>query len=222
MSSKAVSWSPRRGARAGEQRHRVLDPRERRGTRSRSRAACGKSFSVAAVMMPSVPSRADEELLQVVAGIVLAQAAQPVPHRAVRQHHFEPERQIARVAVAQHGDAAGIGREIAADLAAALGAEAQGEEPVGLRRGALHLGEDRAGLDGDGEIRRRRARARGSCGRGSARCRARPRRGTRAAAQAGIAALRVDRHARRGAEPHDRRRLRRSRPGARTSRAAPR
>ena len=32
----------------------------------------------------------------------------------------------------RHGDAAGIGRQVAADLAAALGAEAQGEETVGV------------------------------------------------------------------------------------------
>ncbi len=52
--------------------------------------------------MPSVPSRADEELLQVVAGVVLAQAAQPVPDAAVGEHHFEPEHEVARIAIAQH------------------------------------------------------------------------------------------------------------------------
>ena len=36
---------------------------------------------------------ADEELLQVVAGVVLAQRPQPVPDAAVGQHHLEPEHQ---------------------------------------------------------------------------------------------------------------------------------
>ena len=63
---------------------------------------------------------ADEELLQIVAGVVLAQAAHQVEHAAVGQHDFEPQHQLARHAVAQHMHAAGIGRDIAADGAASL------------------------------------------------------------------------------------------------------
>ena len=61
--------------------------------------------------------RADEQLFQVVAGVVLAQGAQAVPDAPVRQHHFQPEHQIAHRAIAQHVDAAGIGGKIAANFA---------------------------------------------------------------------------------------------------------
>jgi hypothetical protein len=145
----------------------------------------GKSLSVAAVM------------IQVIAGVALAQAAQPVPHPAVGQHHFEAERELARVAVAQHVDAAGIGREIAADLARALGAQAEREQPVGRLGGALQIGENAAGLGGDGEVERiERPDA------------VHPAevdedavlRSDGAARQTGIAALRIDRQVRRGAD----------------------
>ena len=63
---------------------------------------------------------AEEQLLQVVAGVVLAQPAQAVPDAAVGQHHLETEHLLARGAVAQDVDAAGVGREVAADLAAAF------------------------------------------------------------------------------------------------------
>ena len=78
---------------AREQLHRVFDARQARGRRSRRSRGAGKSCKVAAVMMPSVPSRADEELLQIVAGIVLAQRAQAVPDAPVGQHDFETEHQ---------------------------------------------------------------------------------------------------------------------------------
>src|SRR5262245_1426274 len=44
---------------------------------------------------------AEEYLLQVVAGVVLAQAAQAVPYAAIGKHHLETEHLLARVAVAQ-------------------------------------------------------------------------------------------------------------------------
>src|SRR6202011_5219976 len=97
---------------------------------------------------------ADEELLQIVAGIVLAQAAQPVPDPPVREHDLEAQSQLARIAVAQYRDAAGIGRQIAADLAAALAAEAERKRPVGLGGGLVQMREDAAGLDGHCEIDR--------------------------------------------------------------------
>src|ERR1700746_999046 len=58
---------------------------------------------------------ADEELVQILAGIVLAQAPEPVPNSAVGQNHLEPQCQLAGIAVAQYRDATGIGRQIAAD-----------------------------------------------------------------------------------------------------------
>ena len=59
---------------------------------------------------------ADEQLGQVVAGVVLAEPAQPVPDAAVGQHDLEAEHQLAGHAVAQHRGAAGVGGEVAADL----------------------------------------------------------------------------------------------------------
>ncbi|MNN04716.1 hypothetical protein D3C81_1174460 [compost metagenome] len=61
--------------------------------------------------------RADQQLLQVVAGVVLAQRAQAVEHLAVGQHGFDAQYQFARHAIAHHVDAAGIGGQVAADLA---------------------------------------------------------------------------------------------------------
>jgi hypothetical protein len=73
----------------------------------------------------------DQQRLQVIAGVVLAQRAQGMQHAAVRQHRLDAEHQLARHAVAQHVQAAGIGGQIAADLAAALRAQAQREEALG-------------------------------------------------------------------------------------------
>ncbi len=116
-------------ARAREQLHRVFDARQAEergldGFRQREKAQ-GRGGDDAERAFA-----ADEELLHVVAGIVLAQRAQAVPHAAIGQHDFEAEHQRARIAVAQHLDTAGIGRDIAADLARAFGAEAQGEEAI--------------------------------------------------------------------------------------------
>ena len=62
------------------------------------------------------PFAADEEIAQVVAGVVLAQARKAVPDAAFGSDGLEAEAQLARVAVAQHLRAAGVGREVAADL----------------------------------------------------------------------------------------------------------
>ena len=95
---------------------------------------------------------ADEQVFQVVAGIVLAQRRKPVPGTAVRQHRFEAERELAGVAVAQHRGAAGVGREIAADLARSLGAEAQREHPVIVLGDPLQVGQNASGIDGHGVV----------------------------------------------------------------------
>ena len=63
--------------------------------------------------------------------------AQSVPDLAIRQHDFEPQHEIAGIAIAQHLHAAGVGREIAADHAGALGAEAERQEAVVLACGLL-------------------------------------------------------------------------------------
>ena len=129
------------GAGTGEERHRILDPAERQ-KRGLDLARLRKELDGRRGDDAERALAADEELLQIVAGIVLAQAREPVPDPPVGQHHLDPQGQFAGIAVAQDGDAAGIGREIAADLAAALGAEAQRKQPVGLGR---RLRADRRG-----------------------------------------------------------------------------
>src|SRR5205085_4440917 len=92
---------------------------------------------------------AEKELLQVVAGVVLAQAAQPFPHAAIGQHNLQAQHLVARAAVTEHVDAAGVGGEIAADLAAAFGGERQREEPARIVRGGLYCADDGATTYGD-------------------------------------------------------------------------
>ena len=112
-----------------EKSHHVLDPGEPE-KRGLDLARFGEELQGGGGDDPERAFAADKELLQIVAGVVLAQAAQPVPDPPVRQHDFQAQGQLARISVAQYRDAAGIGRQIAADLAAALGAEAEGEQPV--------------------------------------------------------------------------------------------
>ena len=96
------------------------DVAERHPARSPGDGVAGCSASTAAVTTPERALGADEELLEVVAGVVLAQRAQPVPHPPVGQHHLEAQHQVAHHPVAQHRGTAGVGRDVAADRAAAL------------------------------------------------------------------------------------------------------
>ncbi len=89
---------------------------------------------------------ADEELLEIVAGVVLAQPAQTVPDAAVGQHDFDAEHELARVAEAQHRGASGIGREIAADRAAPFGRKRKRKEQPVVGGGLLDGGERHAGF----------------------------------------------------------------------------
>ena len=139
ISSQPVSrLAGRARAAAAAGRPRPSTSRAARASAVARRGVAGNSCSTAAVMTPERALGADEELLQVVAGVVLAQRPQPVPHPAVGQHHLEPEHQVAHHAVAQHRRAAGVGREVAADGAGALGAERQREQPARGRGGVLH------------------------------------------------------------------------------------
>ena len=97
-------------------------------------------------MTPSVPSEPMNRSLQVVAGVVLLQRAEAVPDAAVGEHDLEAEHELARVAVGQHADAAGVGAEVAADLAGALRRQAEREQAVDAVGGGVHLGEGHARL----------------------------------------------------------------------------
>lgn len=65
----------------------------------------------------------DVQLLQVVAGVVLAQRAEHVQHGAVGKDDLEPENGAVQRAEAQQARAAGVGRHVAANVAAALGTQ---------------------------------------------------------------------------------------------------
>ena len=61
--------------------------------------------------------RTDQQIAQIVPGVVLFQPPQPMPDAAVGKHGFEPKRQIPRIAVGEDGRAPGVCRKHAADLA---------------------------------------------------------------------------------------------------------
>ncbi|KAG0920098.1 hypothetical protein G6F32_015770 [Rhizopus arrhizus] len=73
---------------------------------------------------------ADEQVFKVETGVVLAQRRQAIPDGAVGQHHFQAQDVVARVAVAQHLGAAGVGGQVAANRAAAFGRKAERKHPL--------------------------------------------------------------------------------------------
>ena len=58
---------------------------------------------------------ADQQVFQVITRVVFAQTRQPAPDVSRRQHRLQPQAEVACIAIAQHVDAAGIGRKVAAD-----------------------------------------------------------------------------------------------------------
>ncbi len=101
---------------------------------------------------------ADEQLLQVVARVVLAQGRQLVEHAPVGQHDLEAEHERTHHAVAQDRRAAGIGRDDAAERRAALGAERHRQQAVHGGGRGLQLGEHAARFRREGIVLRRRPR----------------------------------------------------------------
>ncbi|MEZ5660777.1 MAG: hypothetical protein R3E83_20380 [Burkholderiaceae bacterium] len=89
----------------------------------------------------------EKQLFQVIAGVVLAKAAQRIEDATVRQHDLETEDQITRHTEAQHRIATGIGGQAATDLCAAFAAVGERKEPVRLLGLLLDLGQDATGLD---------------------------------------------------------------------------
>ena len=94
----------------------------------------------------------DEQLLEIRAEVVLAQGREAVPEGSVGEHDLEAEHLLAHHAVAQHVDAAGVGRDDAADLAGALRADRDRQEQVARGDGVLDRLEDAAGLDDAGVV----------------------------------------------------------------------
>jgi len=204
ISSNAVNWSAV-AARARPKRpitsSTLLSPRKAVST-----SRLGKELHRRGSDDAEGALAADEELLQIVAGIVLAQAAKAVPNPSVGQHHLEAQCQLAGFAVAQDRDAAGVGRQIAADLTAPLGPEAEREQPVGLGGRLLQVREDAARLDRHREIHRVDGADMVHAAEGKDDVAPILGRDT-AADEPGIAALRHDRQSCLGADPHHRRDL---------------
>ena len=80
--------------------------------------------------------RADHQVDQVIAGVVLLQRRQQIHHLAGGGDHLQPQAQRPRAAVTHNVQPAGIGAERAADLRRALGPEDQREHQP-LRRGRV-------------------------------------------------------------------------------------
>ncbi len=91
---------------------------------------------------------ADKEIFQIVAGVVLLQLVQTMPDAPVGEHHFQAQGQIARDAISERAGAPGIGRKVAADGAASLGAKRKRKQAVRRRRRFLGRREDDARFAG--------------------------------------------------------------------------
>ena len=75
-----------------------------------------------------------------------------MPDLALRADDFQPQTQIAGIAVAQHLRAACVGGQIAANRAAAFSGQAQRKQESGLLGGALQVLQNAAGLGGDRQV----------------------------------------------------------------------
>ncbi len=164
--------------------------------------------------------RADEEILEVIAGIVFFQLGKTGVDASVGKHGLDAEHEIARGAIGDDARAAGVGGEIAADGAGALGGEGEGKQAadaIGFfpGRGEHHAGLDRHRAGGEVDV------AQGPHALQRKHDRPVLWRGDLAADKAGIAALRHDGRARRAAKPDDGGDLRRRAGTDDAERAAP-
>jgi hypothetical protein len=100
------------------------------------------------------PLRADQQVLQVVAGDVLARPAADVNELAWSEHDLEAGHPRAGHAVLQRVRAAGVRRDVAADLRLLRGARVRPEEQAVLAREAPHVARAHTGLRIDPPQRR--------------------------------------------------------------------
>ena len=106
-----------------------------------SRPPSGRSLRVTSVMMPERALGADHERGEVVAGRALGRAAAEAHDLAVGEHDRHAEHVVARDAVLDAADAAGVGGDVAADR----------RDPVARRVGRI---PEPVGGDGAGAGRR--------------------------------------------------------------------
>jgi hypothetical protein len=147
-SGDPVAERPLQGRKKANGRRHVRHRCERRPSRSRR----GVQLEHGGGDDAERSFRADEEVLHVVTRVVLAQAAKAIPDPAIRKHDLDAENEIARVAEAQDGVAARVGREIAADRAAAFCSERQREHESLVCGGLLDERERHTGLHGQRRI----------------------------------------------------------------------
>lgn len=92
------------------------------------------------------------QVAQVIARVVLAQAAQAIPDRSLGGHDFQAQGQVAHIPVAQDGVAASIGSQVAPDRATTFGCQGQREQALLLQGCFLQLRQHHSCLDDDGVI----------------------------------------------------------------------
>ena len=145
------------------------------------------------------PLAADHQRRPGVAGVVLEQAAEALNHLPVRQHDGQARHPLAHRPVGEGHRPAGVRGDEPADRRTVAGAEIQRQLPAGLGCGSLHRRQRHAGADqempGGGVDRPELGQASGADQHLTA---ARD----PASDQAGVAALRDDRGAVLGAQPH--------------------
>ena len=100
---------------------------------------------------PERSLRADHQPREIIAGVVLAQLGETGQNAPVGQHRLDAQREIARGAISDHMHPAGVGREIAANRAGALGSQRKRKIAVdrfgrGLRARQRDAGVHRHGV----------------------------------------------------------------------------
>ena len=88
----------------------------------------------------------DDQIDQIIAGIVFLQRWQQVHHLAGGGHHLQPEAQMPRIAIAHNIQPACIGAERAANLRGTLGPEHQRKHQRFRGGNGVQLFDDTAGL----------------------------------------------------------------------------
>jgi hypothetical protein len=102
--------------------------------------------------------RTDQLVLEVVAAVVLLEGLEAAPDAPIGEQDLKAKHELAGGCIGEHTGTAGIGREVAADLAAGLGRQAQGKVAVDP------LGEVSPRSSSYSRPHRRRARARAARG----------------------------------------------------------
>ena len=133
------------------------------------------SRSVTSVMIPERALRAAEEPGEVVAGDALAGAVTEAHRAAVGEHHLELQQGVARHPVFDAAEAAGVGRDVAADRREFPARRVRRVPEPGLAGGRGDVGVDRPRLDRDRAGRGVELATPRSSARGRGRCSRRPR-----------------------------------------------